>query len=509
MTLRRRLLLVYLIVVLLSVATVGAAVFELQHARTLFQELQDWNRLVLNFEKLKSAWPPPSSASPEEFDLRQELASRFLYLASKPQFLDVQRVRAALNDVFTQYDLWRKSPHPPDASEADHVRAALDNLARVIQNELDNINSQADLQRARSRVLLGVVICLTAIHVLVIGSLLRRWLLEPMEQLNRQVEALARDEPPAEPILESPQELARLASALDRARQSLGDMRQRLIENERLTTIGQFAAQLAHNLRNPLASIRASAQVASRQAGDSDYVRQRLDEIVKSVDRLNQWIAGLMEVARSRPRQTQLVDVVPTLHNVRAAVTPELDVKECTLELDAPAGGLRCHHDPATLEHALIAIVLNAIEASPPSATITLKAEQTGTQLVSDRKTGSQLVFDPVGNTEDENERPHPVEDPPWRERSEGSPPGTGKHVAGRAPKRDGACCVISVIDCGPGLPPDDPERIFESSYSTKQHGMGLGLALARQVLERQGGAAHARNAQPHGAIVTVELPME
>lgn len=127
MTLRRRLLLVYLIVVLLSVATVGAAVFELHHARTLFQELQDWNRLVLNFEKLKSAWPPPPTVSPEEFDLRDELAQHFLYLASEPEYLDVDRVREALNEVYRQYDRYdrrRKASDRPTNDQADRAARA-------------------------------------------------------------------------------------------------------------------------------------------------------------------------------------------------------------------------------------------------------------------------------------------------------------------------------------------------------------------------------------------------
>ena len=60
----------------------------------------------------------------------------------------------------------------------------------------------------------------------------------------------------------------------------------------------------------------------------------------------------------------------------------------------------------------------------------------------------------------------------------------------------------------GSGLPRDEPERIFEFSYSTKQRGMGLGLALARQALQRQGGSAHAFNNEHGGATVYIELPV-
>ena len=113
--------------------------------------------------------------------------------------------------------------------------------------ELGQLNLEAAQQEMRSRLLLALVILLTALHVLAIGSLLRRWLLWPMEQLGRQVEALARDEPPAEPLLTRPLEMANLAEALDRARRSLRAYQEQLLEAERLTTIGQLAAQLAHN----------------------------------------------------------------------------------------------------------------------------------------------------------------------------------------------------------------------------------------------------------------------
>ena len=305
----------------------------------------------------------------------------------------------------------------------------------------------------RITLLPAVVIVLTLVHILVIGSLLRRWLLVPIERLSRQVEALGRDEAPPEPLLNSPQELAALGSALDKARLSLGSLRRQLIESERLTTIGQIAAQIAHNLRNPLASIRAAAQVTGRAEGCDAAASERMQEIIASVDRMNHWIAGLMEIARREPTATRNADVRPILERVEEALRPEIAAKELDLVLDVPPEGLTCAHDPATLEHALIAMMVNAIEACPLGRRITLR----------------------------------------------------GEHVQNGG---NGPLCRISVEDQGAGLPPDEPERIFEFSYSTKQWGMGLGLALARQALQRQGGSAHARNNEAGGATVYVELPV-
>jgi signal transduction histidine kinase len=453
MTLRHRLLLVYGIVVLLSIATISMAVFESTHARQIIRELQDWNGIVLNVEKLKSSWPPPAAA--DDFDLKQLLAEQFLSLANAPDYLDKDRVLKALYRVYRQYDIWKNQSAALQSGSLDLVRKALDELAMVVGFELTKLNNEADRQASRTRTLLVMVTALTILHVAVIASLLRRWLLHPMEQLSRQVEALGRNQPPAEPLLNSPQEMASLAQAMDKARRSLDGLRQKLIESERLTTIGQLSAQLAHNLRNPLASIRAAAQVTLRHTSDDAAARTRMQDIMASVDRLDRWIAGLMEIARRDATPTRVLDVVPTLHRVRDALAPELHTKEMTIAIEAPADGLACAHDPVTLEHALIAMIVNAIEASPLGGHITLQAEKIA----------------PNG--------------------------------------RPGSICRISVIDEGTGLPPDSPERIFEFAYSTKQKGIGLGLALARQTLQRQGGCAYARNNPTRGATVYVELPME
>lgn len=407
---------------------------------------------------MNSSWPPPADVPPEMIDLQGELARQFVFLAgtSSPerQYAVADQVRELLGEVYRKFAEWSALPAEVRVQETELVGAPLRKLSLVLELELFKLNLEADAQAYRTRFLLGVVGLLTLLHVVAIGSLLRRWLLWPMERLNRQVAALARDEPPGEPLLTSPGEMALLAGALDRARVSLGALRQQLLDAERLTVIGQMAAQLAHNLRNPLASIRAAAQVTLRQPVEPESLRQRMSDIISSVDRLSRWVQGLMEVARRDPTVTKPLDVVPVVVRAVEAVTQEVAAKEIVLEVDAPPEGLVCSHDPATLEHALIAMLVNAVEASPLRGRIQVRVAEVTAEL----------------------------------------PPGT--------------FCRIDVCDQGSGLP-DEPERIFDFAYSTKQKGMGLGLALARQALHRQGGSTHAINNPQGGATVRVELPID
>ena len=336
MTLRHRLLLVYSIVVLLSVVTVAIAAFELRRSREIFGEFTRWNSFLLTVQKLRSAIPSPDVEETDEDDFLALLRQERSNLIEASEYLDVERVRRAFDEVYGDYHLWLSLASSQRAEQTAIVHRAIDALADAVEDELSYLNTEAGQQDARTRVLLIAVGLMTAVHVLVIGWLLRRWLLRPMEQLNRQVQALARDEPAAEPLLESPPEMANLAHAMDRARLSLGQLREQLLDTERLTTVGHFAAQLAHNLRNPLAGIRAIAQITARKYPDQDEMAERMNEIIVSVDRLDRWVARLMEVAKGEPTPTQNVDVVPTLHYVREALISDLAAKELTLTIHAP-----------------------------------------------------------------------------------------------------------------------------------------------------------------------------
>lgn len=454
MTLRHRLLTVYIIVVLLSAATVGVAVFELRNARQIIRELQDWNQIAQFVDKLKYSFRLPAAGIPSEEPFEELFPRQYRELGQAPEYLNVDKVRKAINQVQLQYQAWRRLDSEERQERIGMVRTAMDDLALAVQGELANLNSEAVKQDYRTMVLLGAVITLTIIHVGVIGSLLRRWLLQPMERLGRQVDALARDQGPGEPLLDEPAEMAHLAQALDRARRSLADLRRKLIEGERLTTIGQFAAQLAHNLRNPLSSIRASAQLAAKESGTDDAMKQRMHDIMEAVDRLNRWISGLSEVIRREATPACHADVVSVMRRVVEGVRQEASGKELQVLLEAPSEGLVCPHNPETLEHALVAVIVNAIEASPLGGTITMSAERVS-----------------VDGFERERAR-------------------------------------ITVEDQGSGLPEDEPQRIFDSSFSTKPLGMGLGLALARVGLERDGGRVGAMNRPEGGAAVWIDLPL-
>ncbi|NLX21396.1 MAG: hypothetical protein GXY55_06950, partial [Phycisphaerae bacterium] len=203
MTLRHRLLLVYLIVVLLSVATVGVTAFEFNRARRIFGALQPWNDMALGAQKLQSLfghdhWP---ALEDQQLAFVGILVGQYPKLAEAADYRAVDPVREALNNLNRRFQSWRELPESEKPSESAAVRQALLAYAELVDLELTLLHAEAAQQETRRIILLLILAGLTMLHVLVIGSLLRRWLIRPLERLNRQVEALARGQPPPEPLL--------------------------------------------------------------------------------------------------------------------------------------------------------------------------------------------------------------------------------------------------------------------------------------------------------------------
>lgn len=466
MTLRRRLLLVYLIIVVLSCVTVGIAVNELLYSRQVVDDLERWQDIMLNAQRLRTAFigslllyptsgptSQPVGPTPPEDDFVTLVGRLRQAYRPYPDFLDLRVTLSRLLEAYETWRGWALTSNPKVGEQINLVRQWLNLFTRQINDQRSTLVESAHEQNQRTLSLLIAVMGLTIVHLAIVGAILRRWLLRPMERLGRQVAALGRDEPPPEPLVASPAELADLAKALDIARLSLDELRQRLLESERMTTLGQLAAQLAHNLRNPLASIRAAAQVAAKRGNVDEYARKRLDEIIAAADRLAQWVNGLMEFARPRSTRLGSHNVVPLLAQIREALTAELAAKEISFEIDAAAEDLSVPHEPSSLEQAIIAAVVNAIEASPVGGCIRARVEWV--------------------NGDD----------------------------------RQARSCRISIIDEGHGLPEGSPDQIFELNFTTKQTGMGLGLALARQAIQRHGGTATARPNPDGGTIIEFQLP--
>lgn len=223
---------------------------------------------------------------------------------------------------------------------------------------------------------------------------------------------------------------------------------QRLREQATLASLGEMAAVVAHEVRNPLAGIRGGVQLLASHLPPGSDAHEFVGDIVARIDSLNAAIGDLLAFARLREPKLGPVDLSVLLADIVRSFRLDRDLTKVDWEVEAP-DGLVVEADVDQLRLALTNLALNAAQAVAPSGRVTLAArlEEHG--------------------------------------------------------------CVIEVADTGPGVAPDMRERIFEPFVTTKHRGTGLGLPTARRVIEAHGGTVALVDRPRGGTIARVILPVE
>jgi PAS domain S-box-containing protein len=219
----------------------------------------------------------------------------------------------------------------------------------------------------------------------------------------------------------------------------------RLREQTALVRLGEMAAIVAHEVKNPLAGIRGALQVIGGRMPDSSRDRAILGEVVSRLDSLNNIVHDLLVFARPSDPRISDVQLAELLESTAALVRKD----PAYAALDVTIGGDRptIPADPEQLQTVFLNLLLNAAQAA-----------------------------------------------------------GSTGHVDVNVTYSDGVCRV-AIRDSGPGISPDARERLFEPFFTTKHRGTGLGLPTALRVVERHNGSIDIDSPPGGGTIVTVTLP--
>lgn len=233
---------------------------------------------------------------------------------------------------------------------------------------------------------------------------------------------------------------------LGAAYDQLQDNMVRLRQAERLSATGQLAASLAHEIRTPLASIEGAAEMLD---GDiAPGLRSEMTGILrKESRRLSRLLADLLNYAKPRPPEFTESDVRDVVSAVVILASPSARQHEVKLHFAPPTSPAPLYCDGEQLQQLLLNLTLNAVQSMPNGGEIQFTVE-----LVS-----------------------HSV--------------------------------ILRVADTGPGILPDDRDRIFDPFYTTKPDGTGLGLAVCSQIVDAHRGKILILNREPHGTEFVVELP--
>ncbi|HKV12764.1 MAG TPA: ATP-binding protein [Thermoanaerobaculia bacterium] len=253
-------------------------------------------------------------------------------------------------------------------------------------------------------------------------------------------------------LLASQASLAFENAALYRAQQERLD---RLHRAERLAAVGQLAAGVAHEIRNPLTAIRSTMQYLLQGLDPAEPRHQLVAEILSEVDRINGTVGGLLSLSRAGEvhlTETDLTDLVSTsIHLVQARAGEQGVVLEARLGSEP----LRVLADAGQLKQVFLNLLLNALQSMPGGGRITVTAS-------------------------------------PWR-----SPLGGGQRWA-----------QVRIADTGPGIPSDQLRHIFDPFYTTKREGTGLGLAICYGIVERHQGEIQLESELGKGTTASVRLPL-
>ena len=231
-----------------------------------------------------------------------------------------------------------------------------------------------------------------------------------------------------------------------RADRTLRDQQAQLAETQTLATAVELAGAVAHNLRNPLASIRVSAEMLQDGPDAPAETAEHCQDITAAVDRADRWITELVRVSQAPQLQDEAVALGPLVRDCLEEMGPEMLRR--AIQWQAPEtdpGPVRAH--PAVLRQIVLSLIANAIDAMPE---------------------GGELVAT----------------------------------LQGAGPR-----CALRLTDTGHGLTDDVRQRLFRPFFSTKSGGLGIGLALARRMVGQwQGDVTLTPNA-PRGTCVEIVLP--
>jgi PAS domain S-box-containing protein len=252
-------------------------------------------------------------------------------------------------------------------------------------------------------------------------------------------------------------ERKRAEESLRESQQRYGEAQMALAHANRVTTIGQLTASIAHEVNQPLAAVANAAAACQRWldrgAPNLDEARSALEWITRENNRASEVIRRVRALAKKSDIEMVSLDVNDVVGETVALVQRELISHRVSLRMELASSLPMILGDRVQLQQVMINLVMNGIEAM---------------QLVTDRS--RELV---IRSRQDETQQ-----------------------------------VLVGVTDCGVGISVQDADRLFHPFFTTKSSGMGMGLSICRSIVEDHGGRLWAAANLPHGATFQFTLPV-
>lgn len=222
-------------------------------------------------------------------------------------------------------------------------------------------------------------------------------------------------------------------------------LQEELVRSQSLAAVGELAATVAHEVKNPLAGMSGAIQVLAGGFDEKDPRREVVKEILEQINRLDRTVRDLLSFSRPLTPSRREIAIGENLQRSWQLLSSQADAEAVRFELQG-ADGLRIEADPELLQQVWINLFQNAVEAMPGGGDLKVKVV-------------------------------------------------------------DGPRVAIEVRDTGNGVAPAHAAKLFRPFFSTKTRGTGLGLAISRKILEAHGGSIRMESSPGRGTAVFVEIP--
>lgn len=345
----------------------------------------------------------------------------------------------------------------------------------VVQEPL--ASAYFELRRLETNSLLFVIvgIILTAL----VGIFFAHSIEKPIKELTFGTEAVAKGDLRWQVAVESPDEIGKLAAAFNQMTKELRESQERLILSEKLASLGTMAAGMAHEIKNPLVSLRTFTQLLQKKWEDPEF-REKFSSIIpQEIERINRIAESLLKFGRpTRPALTR-VEINALLEEVLLLF--ESETKKYNIRVTKKLAKLpEITGDAGQLQQAFVNIVKNAIEAMHEEGGELIVKTDVGEviKLGKIEREGKRVGAEMVWGEEEQMEKPLPV-------------------------------VFIEITDTGCGIPEENLKSLFDPFFTTKMTGTGMGLPITLRMVEEHKGSIKVRSQVGKGTTFIITLPQK